>query len=821
MPRQIQGSQTDFSFGEIDVALKRADQHPARKGGLRQMANARILNSGAIQDRPGRRALYPVTNGGLRTERFTIASGATFDIQFAPGRVKIIDFPSGATVANFTAKDGGTPLPWATAADIDSIVYAIFNQTITICFGHAMRPQVLTWDGVATWSISDFHELQTPGGQKRTPFYRLSPQNVTMLPSAENGAITVQFSQPIVVAGMVGTHVRFAGRQILLGSVIDSQTMNATVIESLPPAQILALGSAVGTFSIGDELVGSSGAAGIIITTPTVQTLHFSGLQNLPNVGDTVTGSVSGATGVITSSSFNFVYNVSLNTGTAFVDSDILSGTWGGSSLVAASPVNLTVQLLQNTVNANSFAVNDTVSSPSGSGVVASFTATIPQAVSVWDDEVMNDFRGYPASVFVDQFRLGFCDFPSIPGGIGWSAINSPTDLYVDANPDNAIFEIAPAKVRVLYIVPGPESSEFVFCDTKLYYIPISPTNPLKPGSVQFLLLSGDGCAPVQPRVAQEALLYVNAGQNSMMAVIATGAYNRPFNTKNLSDFHAHLFSGIKAIAAPSADGTFNERYAYVMNGDGSIVVGKYNPESLQTNIPVIGWGPWSGGGVVNWVAAFNASVLFTSSYFGAGVCEALDDTQYLDCALPVNAAPAPFAPPAGQGPLWFIAGQTVTLIDQVTRVMGTYQIDANGFIVPQFNGGEDLTIASLVAGQPWTMTVEPFAPNSQPGADMHQRMTLRQISNFAVYVINSTGFMFASLFSAKQTPTTPPLGTIQQFRRVPAWNVGDDATKPPLLRETVETWPPPGSSFDPRVAIIKDMPGPLQILEFGMEVSL
>jgi hypothetical protein len=118
-------------------------------------------------------------------------------------------------------------------------------------------------------------------------------------------------------------------------------------------------------------------------------------------------------------------------------------------------------------------------------------------------------------------------------------------------------------------------------------------------------------------------------------------------------------------------------------------------------------------------------------------------------------------------------------------------------------------------------MTVEPFAPNSQPGADMHQRMTLRQISNFAVYVINSTGFMFASLFSAKQTPTTPPLGTIQQFRRVPAWNVGDDATKPPLLRETVETWPPPGSSFDPRVAIIKDMPGPLQILEFGMEVSL
>ena len=58
MPRQIQGSQTDFSFGEIDVALERADSHPARKAGLRQMANARILNSGGLQNRSGRRALY-------------------------------------------------------------------------------------------------------------------------------------------------------------------------------------------------------------------------------------------------------------------------------------------------------------------------------------------------------------------------------------------------------------------------------------------------------------------------------------------------------------------------------------------------------------------------------------------------------------------------------------------------------------------------------------------------------------------------------------------------------------------------------------------
>jgi hypothetical protein len=51
----------------------------------------------------------------------------------------------------------------------------------------------------------------------------------------------------------------------------------------------------------------------------------------------------------------------------------------------------------------------------------------------------------------------------------------------------------------------------------------------------------------VQPRLSQEAILYANAGQNSVMAIIATGAYLRPFNTKNLSDFHSHLFKSIQA----------------------------------------------------------------------------------------------------------------------------------------------------------------------------------------------------------------------------------------------------------------------------------
>ena len=115
----------------------------------------------------------------------------------------------------------------------------------------------------------------------------------------------------------------------------------------------------------------------------------------------------------------------------------------------------------------------------------------------------------------------------------------------------------------------------------------------------------------------------------------------------------------------------------------------------------------------------------------------------------------------------------------------------------------------------------EPFPDDATSGADMKQRMELRQFSKFAVYVIHSTGLEFATLFSAKQTRTSPALGTITQTRRVPAYNMDDDATKPPLQRETKEDYTPVGSSYDPRVAVIWDTPGPIQILEFATEISV
>lgn len=728
LPKTTQ-PQTDFSAGELDVETKRTDD-PALKIGARQAANMRILNSKKLANRSGRRVVMLETG---RVEKVVMSPGNTFFLCFGANTIKVYN-----SAASLVFTQGG--MPWVLNT-VKNIVWDIYRQQIFIAFSGA-APQILSWDGT-TWTLANFAE-QSIGNQKRTPFYRLATAGITMLPSANSGAITLTMSANYFVAGMVGTRVRYNGRQILITGVTSPTLANATVQESLN-------GSTEFTFS----------------TDPS---LTF-------NVGDVVAGQTSGAQGQVA----------------AFP---------GGNKM---DVVVLTPIPFQYNAYVGPVYIPETIVGPAGSMNPTNLTRGAPLASPNWDEEIMNSYRGWPASVFVDQNRVGFCDFPSVPSGVCWSGIGLPTDLYPDPpgqiTAANSIFELAPNKSRVLYVVAGPESSEFVFCDNGIYYIPISITNPLKPGSVQFSFLTRDGAAQVKPRAVASVLIYVGAGQTTVMSVLATGAQSRPYETRNLSDLHSHLINSPIAIAVPTSAGTFPERYAYILNGDGTVATLKYQETSGQLQ-GVIGWTPHSGNGTVGWVAALNAEVIFTSTYFTRSLVEVLDDSLYLDAALPVNSIPAALTPPGGKGPLWWIPSQTVTLMDLGTRQMGLYQIDANGFIIPQFIGGEDLASAQLVAGQAWSSTFEPFIQQNQGGQTVGQRMKRRKIARWAVTVQHSTGFVAGNT-------------------RVPTYRIGDDATLAPPQREETITGRQQGRDFDPRWLLTKDTAGPLTISEFAAEMTV
>lgn len=745
---KITGAQRDFSAGELDVSMKRADDNPVMKAGARQMSNWRIKNSKTVTNRPGRTALF-LANG--RIEEIRMSPTATFFIAFGNGTIKVFN-SAGAQVFTQGAMPWG-PTTW------QKVVWDIYQNSIYITFPGNV-PQILSWDGAATWTVGNYAEAVS-GGQKRTAFYRISAKGITISMSAYTGAVTVTASAAVFVAGMVGTRIRVLNVQILLTGFTSSTVMSGTIQQTSLPLSYVITGTITGYFTQGDIIIAATNGLQAEVfsqTSATTVTVNY-----------LIPGAVYAGTG-------NFV---------------------GPTGTIAPT------------------------------GAPASTAAPTPTLI--WDEEVTNAYRGYAASCFVDQGRLGFCNFASVPGLIVWSAFGVFNDLYTDANnagPDNAIVEIVPSKSQVLFVMAGAESSEFVFCDNGVYYIPISVTNPLKPGSVAFNLINRDGCAAnVQPRPVQAAILWINAGLTSVMAITAPGAYNRPYEARNISELHSHLFNSPVAIAVPSTTSQFEERYAYVLNADGTVAVGKYEIESGQVK-GIIGWLPWSGVGTVRWLAALSSDVIFSSAYAPNGIAsvavvEKLDATQYLDAAMSVNAAPAAFAPGGGQGPLWWLAGGTVDLMDQSTRMMGTYTIDGSGNIIPQNNAGENLLAATLVAGQAWTAILEPFVPDAPPGQSMRQRMKKRRVSQMVAYLVNSSGAMLARLFSGPITRTSPALGAIMNTRRIATWNQDDDPTLAPPLREEAQRWRPLGRSFDPRVAVIKDTPGPLEIPEIGIESTI
>jgi hypothetical protein len=753
-------SQRDFSAGEVDVEVKRDDTNPLMKAGARQMRNWRILNSKGVSNRPGRRAIF-LEDG--RVEQVTMAPGVVFFLAFGLETLRVYD-ANGALVFSEVGR------PW-NFSSVRFIRWAVINLSIYITY-LSNRPRVLTWDGVATWSAADYAETVTLGNQKRTFFYRLSPLGVTMKPSTSTpgAGATLTFSAGMNLTGaFIGTRMRYIGRQVMITAVASAVSATATIEETLPASQVLGFSiDPTPIYSIGDKVQGVTTNSIAIVTQ-----INSGAKQITVQLLSLATTTVAGRAGP----------NVF-----AFVSPEVVVGPGGALPLVGVTALGP------------------------------------PEPVTIWDDEIMNVMRGWPSSVFSDQNRLGFTNFPSVPRGIGWSAIDLPTDLYPEAQPSSAIFELAPQKCQVFDVVAGPESSEFVFTDKGIWYIAISATNPLKPGSVGFQRVSGDVCANVQPRIAQELIIYLTASLEQVMAISPVGATNRPYTTRDLTDNRQHLFFDPIAIAATS-DGRGD---IYVLQGNGGLVVGKLPLVDGRVNSEgIVGWVPWNNGSAnVSWASALGSSVLFTTRYLNeisvfVAVVEQQDPSFYLDAALMVNAIPTALTPPVGKGPLWWLPGGEVDLMDQVTRMMGTYQIDNNGFIVPQGAGGEDLTAASLVAGIAWIAVLEPFIPPVQAGQDISQRMDPRLIEKAQVYVKDSTGFATATLYSGQSGPNLPAQGTTMVTRRWPAWNQGEDATQPPPLREQVYSDVPQGRSHDPRWVVIKDTPGPIEILEIATRTTV
>lgn len=864
--------QRDFSAGELVEYAKRADDDKIMRSGGRQMRNWRILNSRAMEIRPGRTALFSEPG---RTDEVRLDSSTIYRLSFGDGTFRVRD-AAGAFVF------GAAGMPWS-AATASQITWAAVDYDVVICFP-GMKTKIARWDGAASWTLLDYNFRTDGAGLPRCPFYRIAAKGITMLPSATTGSVSLTFSGDALLADHVGTVFSWANKRIEITAVTNATTGTGTCLETLLPCQRL--------------------------TVP-------AGNENAFAIGDVVIGSATNAQGEVTS----------INTTSHYV-------------------------YVQNLTLATGFTTADTIVGPSGRTTTSAVSTVTPQATSTWSEQAISDARGWPQSVSTDVNRIIFCDLPSIPEGIIWSAIGTPDDLLIGANASDAMMEVMTGKPRIYHVIGGQD--EFVFTNKGVRYIPISASNPLRPGSVQFLEISPDACASIRPVATADGVLYLNEGMTRLIAILPTGQVTRPYATQEMSQWHAHLIKTPLALAASTGDGDFPERYVYVLNSDGTMAVGRYDRAKQW-----VGFVPWESAGAVKWISVLSSRLLLSTEYSGDGdvtIVELVASSSYVDGAIALNNIPPALA--AGTGSTYKIfdnagddignmtaGGGLIAFHDGVTskaaascamQASGTgwagkalpsaHPIDYahvwpssdNGFALGEGGNitlelrakasatvtGADgvlLATASLadVTSGPvvltsnddvteypyvWVRVINLTATNTYlaqvrfyrkgqvlespsggtgdlwfyAGSEVDLADGLKPMGTRAVNAAGNiveeqgddlssatlnVGFAFESEFepfvphagegqsvrqSARLRSIKQALVTVQQStgftfgsKRVAPWRVSDDGAAAPPQREETVTFRPLGRSYDPRISLVKDTPGTLRVLEVGLEVNV
>jgi hypothetical protein len=249
---KIVTTQRDFSGGEINSDGRRSEDTALFKASARQMSNWRILNSRKPQQRPGRRARYP---GGGRADPVRMSSGHEFDLNFTGDGVLSVRNASGALLF---AQAG---LPW-TAGTLKYITWVPYLNSIYITHP-SMQPRVLSWDGVSTWSLAVYSEQINAAGQKRTPFYRISPHGITLKPSGTSGSILLDASSAIFTTNAwLNTRLRYINKQMTITAIASPTQAVAMVNETLPPGQAIHLVSdPTSIVRVGELVAGSKSSA--------------------------------------------------------------------------------------------------------------------------------------------------------------------------------------------------------------------------------------------------------------------------------------------------------------------------------------------------------------------------------------------------------------------------------------------------------------------------------------------------------------------------------------------------------------------------------
>jgi hypothetical protein len=489
-------------------------------------------------------------------------------------------------------------------------------------------------------------------------------------------------------------------------------------------------------------------------------------------------------------------HNVTVGSTAGFRIGDIAIGASSDCQALILDITSATVMKCVYLKRFAGFTSSEKIATETAVTTFSSTSATTHAAIKVWDEAAMSDVRGWPRSVSQDRNRIIFCDLPLLANAVAWSAIGLYNDFLPAAGETDAIFEYAPNNVRVLHVSGGPD--EIVFTAAGVFYIPISETNPLIPGSVVFRKIGSLAAGTVKPVEMDQGIVFGAAGGNGIMAVLPTGQQTQPWELRDISRFHAGLISGLRCLAVQAGTDDTAEQYLWAVNADGTAVSGRFDPDNQW-----IGFVPVEGTGEIGWISAYGSEVILNVTYEldagSAAVVERINEDRYIDACIDINDPDALLAGDPGTGPLWMFAGLTADVM-KGRKYYGQREIDENGDLVELF--GDDFSAAGFVAGFGFTATAKQYLPNIDEGQARGQRITRRKIKKAGIHVRDATEFALMG-------------------RSFAGYRASDPGEDDPPLWDSFFHARSRGRSHDPETVFEKSVPGPCTVLEMSGEVTV
>lgn len=414
--------------------------------------------------------------------------------------------------------------------------------------------QALQRSSTGVWTLGDLEFDSTAGGGLRQPYYRFADKGVTMYVDGYTGSgRSVQFSGAVLTADHVGKIFRYGERvQVQITGVTNSSTGTGTVLGRIFPAVQVTVGD----------------------------TSKFA-------VGEIVQGEILQGRGVVAQIISSTVLEIQM------IDS------FDTFKVITASGVD-----------------KDRVIGPRGSEEVTALTNNAaPRSISLWDEAMFSDVRGYPGAAVVHKSRLLLSRFPQAKQLVVGSAINAPDDFLVPADTVAATdpFAVAVGGAGAQDVLHLVSTEQLIVCTNQgVYYVPESGDNPLTPESLLrggFNLIAPVSATNCPPVVTPFGVVFIQDNPARLMLLAPTGNVRASWQALDLSFRASHLLSAPVRLAV--ADGfSGRETLILVVNDDGTIAAA--SPRAGDEPPGFALWSTRAGGLFVDACSAARTTILVT-----------------------------------------------------------------------------------------------------------------------------------------------------------------------------------------------------------------